>query len=106
MIVSAAVIDDMIALVVLSQLEALVGEITISGIITPVVSALLFLFVGGYVCVFVLPGLIGRFVLARFDEKYHDKIELSLLFAMVLLLIPKSKLLDGMFSCRSYVLQF
>jgi Sodium/hydrogen exchanger family len=88
MIVSAAVIDDMIALVVLSQLEALTGEITVSGILIPVISALLFLILGGYICIFVLPALIKKYLLARFDEKYHDQIELALVFALLLGLMP------------------
>jgi len=88
MIVSAAVIDDMIALVVLSQLEALVGEITVSGILIPVVSALLFLIVGGYVCVFILPVWIDRFILSRFKEEHHSKIEMAIMFVMLLALMP------------------
>jgi Kef-type K+ transport system membrane component KefB len=56
MIVAAAVIDDMIALIVLSQLNALVGEVTISGILIPIVSALGFLVIGGYLAIFILPG--------------------------------------------------
>jgi Kef-type K+ transport system membrane component KefB len=83
MIVSAAVIDDMIALVVLSQLEALVGEITVAGVLIPVVSALLFLILGGYICVFVLPVLINKYVLSRFSEDHHSKVELALMYAIL-----------------------
>ena len=39
LIISAAVIDDMIALIVLSQLESLTGSATIQGILIPIVSA-------------------------------------------------------------------
>ena len=53
---SAAVIDDMIALVILSQLEALTGELKVSTILIPVVSALSFLCLGGYISIFILPG--------------------------------------------------
>jgi hypothetical protein len=88
MIVSAAVIDDMIALVVLSQLEALEGEITVQGILIPVISAMLFLILGGYICVFILPRMIDRYVLSQFNENIHDKVELSLMFGMLLALMP------------------
>lgn len=88
MIVAAAVIDDMIALVVLSQLEALVGTITIAGILIPIVSALLFLCLGGYICVFILPKLINKYILPRFSEQHHDKIEMVIMFGLVLALMP------------------
>ena len=88
MIVAAAVIDDMIALVVLSQLEALVGTITIAGILIPIISALLFLCLGGYICVFILPKLINKYILPRFSEQHHDKIEMVIMFGLVLALMP------------------
>ncbi|KAL3936956.1 MAG: hypothetical protein SGARI_002339, partial [Bacillariaceae sp.] len=88
MIVSAAVIDDMIALVVLSQLEALTGEITVQGILIPIISAILFLVLGGYICVFILPGWIEKYILTRFNEMNHDKVELALMFGMLLALMP------------------
>ena len=56
LIVAAAIIDDMIALIILSQLGGLVGEITISGVLVPIVSALAFLIIGGYLALFILPG--------------------------------------------------
>ena len=56
LIVAAAIIDDMIALIILSQLTALVGTITISGILIPVIAALGFLIIGGYLSLMVIPG--------------------------------------------------
>jgi len=61
LIVSAAVIDDMIALVILSQLQALTGDVTISGIVVPIVSSICFLFIGGFLAIFVLPGTLDFF---------------------------------------------
>lgn len=55
LIVAAAIIDDMIALIILSQLGGLVGDITIAGVLVPIVSALCFLLIGGYIALFVLP---------------------------------------------------
>lgn len=91
MIVAAAVVDDMIALVILSQLEGLVGTITVQGILIPVISAILFLVVGGYVAVFILPKLVNRYILPRFSEHSHHKVEMTIMYALVLALMPATK---------------
>lgn len=57
LIVAAAIIDDMIALIILSQLGGLVGTITVEGVLIPIVSALCFLVIGGYLALFILPGM-------------------------------------------------
>ncbi len=88
MIVAAAVVDDMIALVILSQLEGLVGTITAAGILIPIVSAIAFLIIGGYVAVFVLPNIIDGYILPRFSEQSREKVEMTGMFAMVLILMP------------------
>ncbi|CAJ1966557.1 unnamed protein product [Cylindrotheca closterium] len=88
LIISAAVIDDMIALVVLSQLKALSGEITAAGILIPIVSAIGFLIIGGYVAIFILPPIIRNHILSRVDEKHHAKVELGIMFFLVLALMP------------------
>lgn len=88
MIVAAAVVDDMIALVVLSQLEGLVGTITVTGILVPIISAVAFLVIGGYLAVFVLPDLIGKFILPRFNPQNHEKVEMTGMFGLVLGLMP------------------
>ncbi len=56
LIVAAAIIDDMIALIILSQLQGLVGTVTIAGLLIPIISALCLLIIGGYLALFVLPG--------------------------------------------------
>ena len=56
MILAATIIDDMIALIILSQLGGLTGEITVVGIVQPILVALAFLIIGGYIALFVLPG--------------------------------------------------
>jgi Kef-type K+ transport system membrane component KefB len=88
MIVSAAVIDDMIALIVLSQLESLTGTITAAGILIPIVSALSYLIVGGYLALFVVPGLLEKHVLSHVPHEYHGKVELAIMFAILLGLMP------------------
>lgn len=88
LIVSAAVIDDMIALVILSQLDALTGEVSVLAIIIPVISALAFLVGGGYVAIFILPKLINKYILTRVPEEYHGKTELTIMFALILVMMP------------------
>jgi len=88
LIISAAVIDDMIALVVLSQLKALSGEITVAGILIPIVSAIAFLVFGGYIAVFILPPIIRNHILSRVDESNHARVELGIMFFLVLALMP------------------
>jgi predicted Kef-type K+ transport protein len=88
LIVSAAVIDDMVALVILSQLEALTGEITVSGILIPVISALAFLIIGGYCAIFVLPPLINKHILTRFEEHDRARVEMVILILMIIVLMP------------------
>jgi Kef-type K+ transport system membrane component KefB len=55
LIVAAAIVDDMLALIILSQLRALTGDVTVGGIVLPIVSALLWFVVGGAVALYVMP---------------------------------------------------
>mmetsp|Transcript_10833 Transcript_10833/g.14344 ORF Transcript_10833/g.14344 Transcript_10833/m.14344 type:complete len:780 (+) Transcript_10833:171-2510(+) len=88
LIVSAAVIDDMIALVVLSQLEALTGDITAMGILIPVISALSFLIIGGYAAIFIVPPVISKYIHPRVDPSHHATVEMAIMFGLVLCLMP------------------
>ena len=88
LIVSAAVIDDMIALIVLSQLESLTGTIDAAGVLIPVVSAVCFLVIGGYTALFVAPPIINKYILTKFDEAKHGRVELALMFIIVIALMP------------------
>jgi Kef-type K+ transport system membrane component KefB len=103
MIIAAAVVDDMIALVILSQLEGLVGTITVTGILVPIVSALLFLIVGGYIAVFVLPNLINRYILPRFSEQSRDKVEMTGMFGLVLGLMPATNYAEASYLMGSFI---
>lgn len=86
LIIAAAIIDDMIALVILSQLEGLAGEITAQGVLIPVVSAFGFLLFGGYLAIAVLP----KYVTKLLDKYAPDNrgfaatgIMLVLMFALI-----------------------
>ena len=112
LIVAAAIIDDMIALVILSVLESLTVALTVSSILVPIVSALCFLIIGGYLAIYQAPQFIHRFVLDKMEEQYYPKIELGIMFGLLLALLPatyycKSSFLMGAFLaglvfCRSH----
>lgn len=76
---------------ILSQLEALTGELTLANLAIPVVSALGFLVIGGYLAVFVLPGLIDRYLLSHIPKDAsmrREWVSLAIMFALLLGLIP------------------
>ena len=111
LVVSAAVIDDMIALIILSQLEALASELTVVSILIPVISAFSFLILGGIVAIFLLPPFLGKYVLPLVSSSNQPRLELALMFGLLLGLMPathyaKSSFLMGSFLagltfCRS-----
>lgn len=88
LIISAAVIDDMIALIILSQLESLTGSITAAGVLIPIVSAVCFLTIGGYIALFIVPGVMEKFVLSKVESQFHGKVELIVMFGLLLALMP------------------
>lgn len=84
LVVAAAIIDDMIAIIILSQLEALVGTISISSVLVPIVSSLLFLLVGGSVALFIVPRVLKSFIfLKETHPEKRTRIGLLLMFAML-----------------------
>lgn len=93
----------MIALVILSQLEALTEEITVAGVLIPVFSALAFLVIGGYTAIFILPQLIQKYVLTRFKEEHHDKVELSIMFLLVIALMPATYYAEASYLMGAFV---
>ena len=64
LIVAIAIVDDIIALVVLSQLKALTGDsdttTNASAVVIPIISALLWLFVGGAIALYVMPRILEK----------------------------------------------
>ena len=89
LIISAAVIDDMIALIVLSQLESLTGTIDAAGVLIPVISAALFLVVGGYVALFWIPPIVNKHVLTRVEnQEKHGFVEMGIMFSFLIVLMP------------------
>ena len=102
LIVSAAVIDDMIALIILSQLSALAGEVTVASVLVPIVSALAFLGLGGYVAVYILPPFLDKYYYTRFKKENNGAAGLALMFLFLFAMMPatyyaKSSFLMGAF---------
>lgn len=102
LIVSAAVIDDMIALIILSQLGALAGEASLATILIPIFSALGFLIIGGYIAVFVLPPILDKVFYPRISKEHHGSAGLALMFLLLFAMMPatyyaKSSFLLGAF---------
>ena len=102
LIVSAAVIDDMIALIILSQLGALAGDASVAAIVVPIVSALGFLIGGGAIAIFVLPPFLDRYFFGRIKKENHGSAGLALMFLILFAMMPatyyaKSSFLMGAF---------
>eukprot|EP00522_Entomoneis_paludosa_P012811 CAMPEP_0172442126 /NCGR_PEP_ID=MMETSP1065-20121228/2596_1 /TAXON_ID=265537 /ORGANISM="Amphiprora paludosa, Strain CCMP125" /LENGTH=819 /DNA_ID=CAMNT_0013191851 /DNA_START=224 /DNA_END=2683 /DNA_ORIENTATION=+ len=103
LIISAAVIDDMIALIVLSQLESLTGTIDAASILIPIVSAVCFLVIGGYVALFVVPGLIHKYMHPRVPAEHIGKAELALMFCFVLVMMPATYYLKASYLMGGFI---
>jgi Kef-type K+ transport system membrane component KefB len=88
LVICAAVIDDMIALVVLSQLNALVGYTSTASIVIPIASALAFLVFGGTIAVRVMPSLLDRYYFAYFDLENHGASGVALMFLFLIGMMP------------------
>lgn len=112
LIVSAAVIDDMIALIILSQLGALSGDASVASIVTPIVSALAFLIGGGLIAVLVLPPFLDRHFFGRIKKENHGSAGLGLMFLILFAMMPATyyakssflmgAFLSGLIFCRNH----
>lgn len=90
LIVAAAIVDDMIALIILSQLNGLASDITIQGILIPFFSATGYLVIGGYLALFIIPKQLKKIIFWKksMNHEIHGKLSIFLLVLMVLGLMP------------------
>jgi len=89
LIIAAAIIDDMIALIILSQLTILTGELTVVSVLQPILVALAFLIIGGYIALFYVSDLIEKFIFREgMPPKTRGKISLLIMWGLVLGLMP------------------
>ena len=104
LIVSAAVIDDMIALIILSLLSALAGPVSVADLVIPVVSAFLFLGLGGYLALTWFPRLFNRYVLAKVRaEEKRAPIELAVMLGLLLGLMPATYYAKASFLMGAFI---
>eukprot|EP00591_Stephanopyxis_turris_P003514 CAMPEP_0195521100 /NCGR_PEP_ID=MMETSP0794_2-20130614/17952_1 /TAXON_ID=515487 /ORGANISM="Stephanopyxis turris, Strain CCMP 815" /LENGTH=778 /DNA_ID=CAMNT_0040650573 /DNA_START=46 /DNA_END=2382 /DNA_ORIENTATION=+ len=103
MIVAAAVIDDMIALVVLSQLSALTGDVTVAGIVIPIISALGFLVIGGVLAITVVPKFLNRFVFDKVSTETKGPLSLAIMIVLLLGLMPATYYAKASFLMGSFI---
>lgn len=77
-------------MVILSQLQAFTGEnVSVVDMSVPIVSALAFLAIGGYLAVYILPPLVDQFVLDQLPTNIDRHwVSLCIMFNFVLILIP------------------
>ena len=86
LIIAAAILDDVIALMLLSELKA-ISDPTVFNVILPiVVSPLLILFIG-YLSIRYIPRCI-KYIMNKIPQAYHENSILMLLFLSAFILIP------------------
>jgi len=85
-IIAAAVVDDVLALVMLGQLEAL-DDPTLTKMVAPLLSSLFFLICVGSFVVLVFPKLMSRYILPCIPKSMQPKAMLLMLAAEVLALL-------------------
>lgn len=82
-IVAAAAIDDVIAVVLLSELRAL-NDLKILDLIIPVVSAVLLLVIVGFFAIAVVPPLLGKIILPRLPPQHTENVLLMIIFLLAI----------------------
>lgn len=78
LIVAAAAIDDVIAVILLSEVQAL-EDPTVPGFVIPVISAIGFLVVIGGVAVLVIPPVLSNIVLPKVPPQHREHVVLGLI---------------------------
>jgi len=90
LIVAAAIVDDILALVILSQLQALTADDPeVVDVVVPLASAILWLFAGGAVALFVFPKHVTSRITQPFSSKTNlGRASLAFLFVLLFALLP------------------
>jgi len=86
LVIAAAVLDDIISLILLSFIQAL-KDPSVWGMAKPLVVSFGFLFLTGYFAIYDMP-IILKWVLKQFDRANHQNVLLGLLFIFALFFIP------------------
>ncbi|GBG30310.1 Hypothetical Protein FCC1311_065292 [Hondaea fermentalgiana] len=94
LIIAAAVLDDILALILLSELSALENPTTWN-IIKPIFSAVMLLFGFGFLAIYVIPVILSRFIYPRVPERHEENVSLGMLFLLTLGLAPAARASGG-----------
>jgi Kef-type K+ transport system membrane component KefB len=87
LIIAAAVLDDIIALILLSEIKALENP-TAWAFMKPIVAAMALLVVFGSFAIWVMPLAMDKLIKPRVAEKNHENLILGLIFVMTLAMAP------------------
>lgn len=82
-IVAAAAIDDVIAVVLLSELRAL-EDLKVLDLLIPVISAVLLLVIVGFFAIAVVPPLLGKIILPRLPPQHTENVLLMIIFLLAI----------------------
>jgi len=94
LIVSAAVFDDILGLILLAQLEA-IADPSPYNIAMPIASSIFLIIVVGYLAIWRIPGWLSRYVLPRVPEALTEKFVLGLVIVWGMLLASVAVLLKS-----------
>eukprot|EP01084_Bolivina_argentea_P055896 102382_1 len=86
LIIAAAVLDDVIALMLLSELEAM-ADPTISKILLPLIVSPAFILFFGFLAIRITPWIIEK-IMIQTHKHQHENVILLLLFFCTFLLVP------------------
>lgn len=90
-IVAAAIIDDLIVLVILSMVQQWVtggSDTSVIQFLIPIISSVLFLIIGGYVAINIFPKLLTRYVISRFPERWQKRVAFTSLVLLTMAYMP------------------
>eukprot|EP00484_Ammonia_sp_Unknown_P000784 CAMPEP_0197021680 /NCGR_PEP_ID=MMETSP1384-20130603/2627_1 /TAXON_ID=29189 /ORGANISM="Ammonia sp." /LENGTH=1130 /DNA_ID=CAMNT_0042449567 /DNA_START=117 /DNA_END=3509 /DNA_ORIENTATION=- len=86
LIIAAAVLDDVIALMLLSELEAM-ADPTVKAILLPLIISPLFILFFGFLAIKCTPWLIQK-IMVKTNKHQHENVILLLLFAATFAMLP------------------
>mmetsp|Transcript_16213 Transcript_16213/g.31390 ORF Transcript_16213/g.31390 Transcript_16213/m.31390 type:complete len:720 (+) Transcript_16213:549-2708(+) len=102
LIIAAAVLDDILALVLLSELGAL-QDPTPWNFIKPVFSALMLLLGFGVLAIFVIPPILNRLVFPNIRREYEESFALGLLLLVAMGLAPAAHASGGSYLLGCFI---
>ncbi|GBG23964.1 NapA type Na+/H+ antiporter [Hondaea fermentalgiana] len=102
LIIAAAVLDDIIALILLSELSAL-EDPTAWNVIKPIFSAIMLLFGFGFIAIYIIPVILNRYVYPHVPARHEDNVALGMLFLLTLGLAPAARASGGSYLLGCFI---